>query len=328
MNGFFRARDISLAIPTYRREQVLLHTLGSFLEGQREQPGEVLVLDQTPQHEAPTERALAAWNEQGAIRWLRLPEPGIPGAMNTALLEAAKPLVLFVDDDVVPSADLVATHAAAYREEDVWAVAGQVLQPFEEPVEGAVPPGGVGLAEDLDFPFNSSRPCPVRNCMAGNLSVRRLETIRIGGFDENFGSIVAYRFETEFARRAWRHGGKVLFEPKASLRHLRVREGGSRTSGDHLRTVRPDHSMGDYYFALLHGARAEVVLYILRRLARSTATRFHLRHPWGIVPTWIAELRGLLRAMRLATRGQKLLDTPDALLAQRPITNDKGSHPK
>ena len=299
--------DISVAIPTYGREQVLLDTVRSFVERQTQRPGEILVVDQTPRHARATERTLADWADGRVVRWLRLAEPCIPRAMNTALVEAVNPVVLFVDDDVVPSPELVAAHSAALRDSDAWAVAGQVLQPSEEPAEWTASPGSVGLRADFDFRFNSTRPCWVRNCMAGNLSVRRSQAIQIGGFDENFGATVAYRFETEFARRVWEHGGKVLFEPKASLRHLRVSDGGTRSAGDHLRTFRPDHSMGDYYFALLHGARPEVLPYILRRLVRSAATRFHLRHPWWVLPTWIGEIRGLAGALRLRAGGQKLL---------------------
>ncbi len=64
------------------------------------------------------------------------------------------------------------------------------------------------LRQDLDFRFNSSHPCYVRNCMSGNLSVRREEALTIGGFDENFNLTVAFRYETDFARRIWEQGAR------------------------------------------------------------------------------------------------------------------------
>lgn len=308
------AAAVSVAIPTFGRDSVLVATVAEVLQ-QTCQPAEVLVLDQTPRHEPETERRLGEWDSQGRIRWLRLAAPSITGAMNRALSEAACPVVLFLDDDVVPGPELVAAHARCYADESVWAVVGQVLQPGEEAQDVAPRGPRTGLRADLDFPFHSVRRCEVRSAMAGNLSVRRERALEIGGFDENFVR-VAYRFETEFCRRIWRAGGKALFEPSAGIRHLRAERGGTRTHGDHLRSPRPDHSVGDYYFALRQGVTAETLLYVARRLARSVATRFHLRHPWWIPPKLVGELRGLGLAMRLAARGQKLLHVENGKAAR------------
>jgi len=69
------------------------------------------------------------------IRWLRRPRPSITGAMNAGLLAARGEYVLYLDDDVVPKADLVAAHLAAHHANHLDArveiVAGQVFQPGE-----------------------------------------------------------------------------------------------------------------------------------------------------------------------------------------------------
>jgi GT2 family glycosyltransferase len=151
--------------------------------------------------------------------------------------------------------------------------------------------------------------------MGGNLSVRRDRILSIGGFDENFVG-AAYRFEAEFARRVWRSGGRVLFDPAASIRHLQAARGGTRSYGNHLRSMRPAHSMGDYYFALSQGLSVSGAVYCLKRLTRSTMTRFHLAHPWWIMPKMIGELCGLACAIRLAVAGPKLLPAPATKLPQ------------
>ena len=113
-------------------------------------------------------------------------------------------------------------HASAHVEfPETWAVAGQVLQPGES--SGGRGPRTIpshGIRADLDFPFWSDQRAFVVNVMAGNLSVKRDKALAVGAFDENFEG-VAYRFETEFARRLVRLGGQILFEPAASIRHLR-----------------------------------------------------------------------------------------------------------
>ena len=226
--------------------------------------------------------------------------------MNTALREAKSPIVLFVDDDIVPNPDLVGLHAKCHQDNDVWAVTGQVLQPGESACDAQPPDRGNGLSADLGFPFNSTKQCDVRSCMAGNLSVRRDRALGIGGFDESFRG-VAYRFETEFARRLIRHGGRILFEPAASIRHLHSKEGGTRAHGNHLESPSPAHGVGEYYFALRSGVTWETLTYMLRRPIREIVTRFHLRHPWYIPGKLLGEARAFCWACRLAMQGPSLM---------------------
>jgi GT2 family glycosyltransferase len=293
-----------VAIPTFSREQVLLDTIAAVLRLEPA-PAEILVVDQTPEHEPATTAQLEQWQAQGAIRWLRLAQPSIPKAMNVALREARSPVVLFLDDDVLPCPHLVAAHRENYGEAKVAAVVGQVLQPGEQPVDQEHPARGTGLWQDLGFRFNSTRRSEVANCIACNLSVRRPFALVVGGFDENFVS-VAFRFETEFSRRLVRHGGRVVFDPRASLRHLQAPRGGTRAYGLRLRTARPDHTVGDYYFALREGGLG-AVSYILWRPLRQVRTRFHLKHPWWIPVKLVSEIRGFLWALRLACRGPRYI---------------------
>jgi GT2 family glycosyltransferase len=136
--------------------------------------------------------------------------------------------------------------------------------------------------------------------------VKRAVALGLGGFDENFVH-VAYRFEAEFCDRALSAGERIVFEPGASIRHLRVASGGTRSYGEHLTTVKPSHAVGAYYYLL----RARRVRHrfgaILWRMIRSVRTRHHLRHPWWIPGTLFAELWGLLWALRLYFGGPRLL---------------------
>jgi len=300
-------RDVSVAIPTFQRESVLIDTLEAL---QASGAGELLVVDQTPAHEPRTETRLREMDEGGRIRWLRLREPSIPRAMNVALLEATRPIVLFLDDDIEPASDLVAAHAASYGEgEDTWGVVGQVLQPGEMAAPASRPFRTSGLKAFLDFPFNSTEPTFVENVMAGNLSLRRDRALAVGGFDENFVG-VAYRFETEFCRRLCRQGGRVLFQPRARIHHLRAAHGGTRAHGHHLTSASPAHGVGDYYFTLRQGLGLEAIAYILARPLRKVWARFYLRRPWWIPVGLIGELRAFLLALRLIRRGPRYVTFP------------------
>lgn len=287
---------ISIAIPTYQREQVLIDTLG-YLLALAEPADEILIVDQTKAHMLATAEALGSLNEVGRIRWLRLPHPSICAAMNRALQEARGELILFLDDDIVPGNQLVAAHRTRYADPSVCAVVGQILQPGQEVTRGARGFGGKGIWRDLEFPFNSDMPAVIHNCMAGNLSLRRSLAIEAGGFDEFFDG-VAYRFETEFCRRFIRKAGKIVYEPAAMIRHLQAVRGGTRTYGNPLTSASPAHSAGEYYFALKESAGLEQLSYVVWRMWRSVRTRFHLTHPWWIPVKLTGELRGLLKAFK------------------------------
>jgi GT2 family glycosyltransferase len=284
---------LTIAIPTYNRPAIVVETVQRLLR--LEPPaGAIIVVDQT----AASTPELARWHNQGAIRWVRLSQPSIPHAMNTALLTATTPLLLFLDDDIEPSPGIVTAHVEAHRDPAVWAVVGQILEQGESPAHHAEP------RDDLDFRFNHDTGRFVTNVMAGNLSVKREQAVGMGGFDVNFIG-VAYRFETDFARRLVAAGGRIWFEPRATLRHLKLATGGLRTYGDHLTSASPMHSVGDYYFAI--AGREPLLAYVLRRLRKNVMTRFHATHPWTIPAKLTGELRGLALARRLARTGRKLL---------------------
>ena len=302
--------SLSLVIVTYGREQVLIDTLIPLLKqvSALAPVVELLVVDQTPRHESAVEAYLNNRHRQGAIRWLRLPEPHLTRAMNLGLLEAHGELVLYTDDDIIPQEDFIAAHLAAYRAfPEADAVVGQILQPGQSPADIPYTPSGDNLRRYLDFPFNSMRGAWIENAMAGNLSVRRARALAIGGFDENFTPPVASRFETEFAKRLIATGGRIRFEPNAGIRHLQAIHGGTRSKGSHLNSMSPRYGTGDYYFALRHGQGWGKWRYIMWRPLREVRTKYHLRHPWWIPFKVIGELRAIVAAVRLARSAPGLL---------------------
>lgn len=283
---------LTVAIPTYGREAVLLQTLDDLLK-LRPAAAELLVVDQTPEHAPDTTARLQALHAAGAIRWLRLPRPSVTHAMNRALLEATQARVLFVDDDVRPEPELLLVHWQAHQHTPGVLVAGRVIQPWEEEAEAQ----GRTLAG-----FAARESAEVPDFIGCNFSVPRDAAVAAGGFDENFVR-VAYRYEAEFAHRFRARGGSIRFEPRACLHHLKAGSGGTRSYGEHLTTWRPDHAVGAYYW----GLRTRRPREFLVRPVRAVATRYHLRRPWRIPVTLLAETAGMGWALWLALRGARLL---------------------
>ena len=283
---------ISVAIPTYRREQVLLDTLDDLL-GLQPGAAEYLVIDQTEIHEPATGTRLKMLADSGRIRWLRLDTPSIPQAMNRGLLEAKQDIVLFVDDDIHPEPELLTAHLNAHQAYSNVLVAGCVIQPWQE---------GEDCSAAKSFNFASQNSAWIKEFMGGNFSVRSDSALALGGFDENFVR-VAYCYEAEFAHRWLKAGWRIRYEPEATIHHLKAESGGTRTFGEHLTTCKPDHAVGAYYYSLRIGAGGD----FLWRPLRAVITRHHLRHPWQIPLTLLAELGGMFWALRLFLNGPRYI---------------------
>lgn len=287
---------ISAVVPTFRRERHLVDTLRS-LVGLRGAGDEVLVIDQTLQHEPETEAALHAWARAGAIRWFRKSRPSQCEAMNVAAHLARGDLLLFLDDDIVPFESLLEAHRRAFLEEPgLTATSGQVLQPWNpEPLPGASADRGLG------FDFASSLPCDVLSLMAGNFALRRETFLAIGGMDENFAGN-NYRNDAEMAHRILaRTGRRVRFVPRAGMRHL-LAGGGNRAFGHKDTWGAIGGSIGDYYFALKWLPLGAAARHTLRRMVRAPLNRFTLHRPW-LVPMIVArELVALGRAVARTRR--------------------------
>lgn len=296
------SRPISIVVPTYRRDSVLIATIGHLLELDPA-PAEILVVDQTERHQEIVEHTLRNWEAAGAIRLVRLVEPSITRAMNRGLCEAAQTFVLFVDDDIIPEPGLLEMHWCALERTGAALVAGRVIQPWDE---------GKDFSKRGSFHFASMQAGWIREFMGGNFTVRRKIALKLGGFDEQFVS-VAYNFEAEFAYRLCGAGHQIFYEPAACVHHLKTSEGGTRMFGDHLRSVRPDHAVGAYYYILRTWSGWQSLVQFLRRPLQAIATRHHLYRPWWIPATLVAELSGMGWALVLAAQGPRYLSSSNWL---------------
>jgi len=214
---------VSLVVATYGREQVLCETLAALFE-QRHPDYELIVIDQTPVHEPSTEQFLA--NNRHRLRLHREIIPSLPRARNVGLSLAAGDVVLFVDDDVLPENEhLITHHAGCYDDPKVGAVAGRVI----EPLPPNAPPGvaRVDVFGRIVSNFTGEQPAEVETAKGANMSVRRNAILAVGGFDTRYvGNAILEETDACYALRA--AGWRILFEPRASLRHLRASAGGCR----------------------------------------------------------------------------------------------------
>ncbi|MCZ2079311.1 MAG: glycosyltransferase family 2 protein [Bryobacterales bacterium] len=235
-------------MPTYLREQMLVETVANAL-ALDPSPDEILVIDQTPQHELQTEAFLREQESASRIRRIRLSPPNLPAARNLALAETGCEVLIFVDDDVRMPQDFVRLHLRNYTDADVGAVAGRVLQSgLRKPARKSWPP----IMDHRFFPLDSMERresvAVLRGC---NHSVRTSVLRHIGGYDPNYIGW-AWGEDGDVAVRIWKTGRRVVFDPLACLEHLAAPTGGCRMKINNRRLPEWKISFPATYFAFRH----------------------------------------------------------------------------
>jgi GT2 family glycosyltransferase len=150
------------------------------------------------------------------------PGVGPAAARNGALLLAEAPIVLFLDDDVVPTEQLVAIHASRHVEQQDLVVIGPLLAS-----PGRQQPWIHWEADTLQKQYAEMQagtwaPTP-RQFYTGNASVRRQHLLAAGGFDPR----LRRGEDVELAFRLQSRGLRFVFEPAASGIHCARRSFGS-----------------------------------------------------------------------------------------------------
>jgi GT2 family glycosyltransferase len=163
-----------------------------------------------------TEAALAEAAYPFEMRVLTQPGSGPSTARNRGADAARAPLLLFLDDDVVPSEALVAAHVGAHEGgEDTIAVGPYPLDPprpgdfLMEVLHGY----WVRKLDELASPDH--RP-DFRDVVSGNLSLSSSLFRRVGGFDPAFTRLEDY----ELGVRLFSIGVRYVYVPEAHARHL------------------------------------------------------------------------------------------------------------
>ncbi|MEK7594258.1 MAG: glycosyltransferase [Patescibacteria group bacterium] len=215
--------DITVAIPTYKREAVLVDTIWALLK-QSHDNLELLIVDQSDGHLPETQAALDSINDP-RFSYVRATPPSLPAARNFCLKIAEAPIVLFLDDDIVPDKDLVKYHLLAFDEHpDASAVGGRVMQdgfPVQKEVlrfdEYAI---SHGVFTATEAAYTNSFP-------GGNHSLKVADALSVGGFDSRY-YFNAFREESDMSLKMVRAGMKIYYEPRAEILHLAAHEGGTR----------------------------------------------------------------------------------------------------
>lgn len=263
---------LSVAIPTYNREQALRETLADVME-QNYPNFEVLVIDQTRTHESETQTYLEELANAGKIRWFRVDWASLPGARNYAARRAIGDIIVFIDDDVQLPDGFLAAHVNNYLEKpEVGCVAGRVFDRMKLEDSGGnyeieyLPPEAMdaGIAWYFIDLVHAVKPQEVLSARGCNMSFRKQVFAEFGlSFDERFAGS-AVREESDFCLRLRSTGFKIWYDPNAHLVHLGEESGGCHDIG--TRSI--EYQVTFYHNHFLMGLKNLTVAQCLRFFAK------------------------------------------------------------
>jgi len=214
--------ELTIIIPTYNRKDVLRKTLEAYCS----QSAQGVILEVLVVDDGSTDRteSVVAQSAEGSpipIRYLHQDNRGRGSARNHGIREARGEIILFGDDDTIPSDHLVSEHIAWHRKypETSAAVLGRVAwSPEVRPTPFMI---WMGFAGPL-FDYHSLRRGMQVDCLhfySNNISLKTEFLRQNGTFDEDFRT---YGFEDfELGYRLIKRGLRLLYNPDAVGYHYK-----------------------------------------------------------------------------------------------------------
>lgn len=209
----------SVVIPTYNRLGRLRHVITA-LEQQTYPSDAYEVIVISDGSTDGTDAYLEALSCKMRLRWFPQANRGPAAARNAGIGKADGEFIVFIDDDVVPEAQLLAEHARSHREasQDV-VVLGPLLTPEGFEMAPWVRWEQEMLMKGYRALLRGDWPASARQFYTGNASLRRTHIVAAGGFDEGFRRAE----DVELAYRLANKGLDFVFNIQAAGMHFAER---------------------------------------------------------------------------------------------------------
>jgi GT2 family glycosyltransferase len=209
---------LSVVIPTHNRKGTLLKGL----EALRRQSlpwnsFEVVVISDGSTD--GTAEALRALSLPYALRLEEQVNQGPAAARNNGFRLAAAPIIVFMDDDIEPSADFLAVHLSAHEQGQDVVLIGPQSGPAGETIPHWIAWEHLMLRRQYDNFVSGVWETGPNNLYSGNFSVRREHLEAAGGFDVRF----TRQEDVELGFRLAKRGLKFRFDMRAEGIHRPTR---------------------------------------------------------------------------------------------------------
>ncbi len=249
---------VSVVLPTYNRRDRLEKVLHALESQTYSRDGfEVVVVSDGATDD--TNDFMRAYKSAMTVSFVEQRNQGVAVARNAGVGKARGDLILFVDDDVVPCAELIAEHVRSHVQDDL-AIMGPMLTPDDFVMQPWVEYEQLMLMKQYTDIQQGRWTPTAKHFYTGNTSVARRHIVAAGGFDPAFRRAE----DVELAFRLARHGVQFRFNPRAIGWHHAERSFGS------WKEIAYAYGRNDVIFTRDKG-EASVLPTVFRD--------FHLRHP-------------------------------------------------
>jgi GT2 family glycosyltransferase len=207
----------SVVIPSHDRPAMLGLMLAALAAQDTQESIEVIVV-----LDGPTDASrdvLEQWEDLPVItlRWIEQARQGQAIARNNGSFLARAPILLFLDDDCIPEPDLVRRHLAHYASGERIAVLGDCEIARND--DRSLSQLDMWMWwEDTNYRRAAAwQPQSYRDFCTGNVSLRREDFARVGGFDQDFTGYG--REDYELGYRLLQSGVRFVADRRVRARH-------------------------------------------------------------------------------------------------------------
>lgn len=209
---------VSIIIPTFNRLSRLKQVLAA-LEQQKYAIDEVEVIVVSDGSTDGTDAFLSSLQTKLNLIFVPQVNAGPAAARNNGIKHAKGEYILFIDDDVVPSPQLVAEHMRLHAQQPNLIVLGPMLTPADEQLSAWVDWEQAMLEKQYRAMQSGKWEATHRQFYTGNTSLARQLLMAVGGFDERFRRAE----DVELAYRLLQEDVSFVFNPQAIGYHYATR---------------------------------------------------------------------------------------------------------
>jgi len=218
--------ELSIIIPSYNRAERLKSCLKA-LHSQTQSIDDFEVIVVVDGSTDETMATIAAYHPPYCLRAIWQENSGQAVARNRGIAEARGRYCLFLDDDILASANLVAEHIRVQRTADNIIALGQIFLSLPDDADLYAQTFAAGWQQHYDALNDGTIKPSWEDCYSGNLSVPREKLLARGGFatDLQRGE------DVELGYRLWKAGCDIAYLPGA-ISHQDERKGFRELSRD------------------------------------------------------------------------------------------------
>jgi glycosyltransferase involved in cell wall biosynthesis len=242
--------SVSVVIPTYNRLPTLRRVLAALSAQDYGGPLEAIVVSDGS--DDGTDEYLDSGDAPVPVVACRQPNAGPASARNSGVQHARGEIIVFLDDDVVPTPSLVSKHVEGHlRLGDRVVVIGPMLNPPDHEMSMWVRYEQAMLEKQYHAMMRGDWAPTARQFYTGNASVRRNHLIDVGGFDTQLRRAE----DVELAQRLADRGIEFAYEAEAVGLHYAER------SFESWRAIAEAYGRNDVLFSRRPG-HSDVLTYV------------------------------------------------------------------